>query len=393
MIEIIDKSKCCGCTACYSVCPRHCISMTMDEEGYLYPKVNVEDCIECGLCEKTCPIITKKEVFRNDVKAYAVQNKNEDLRKKSSSGGAFSVIAEKVIEKGGYVFGCKFDENFKVVHSCVSTYEGLEDFRGSKYVQSFLGDSFSEIKKLLKNGKLVLFSGTPCQVAGLHSFLKKEYENLLSIDLVCHGIPSPGLWNKYLSYINKVEKSKITYISFRNKKFGYAGSTMAFGFENGKFEYSNRKVQFYKHLFFEDINSRPSCFDCQFKGVKRVSDFTIYDCWHMNQVEPSWDDDKGSTWVLVQSEKGQKFFEELKGKIRYKEAPLELAIKLDGELAVASTSPNPLRNSFFDDNKVMDIDRLIEKYFPLTLKKRITFIIKPILHRFGILNKLKRLLK
>ena len=143
MIEIIDKSKCCGCTACYSVCPKHCISMTMDEEGYLYPKVNVEDCIECGLCEKTCPIITKKEIHRNDVKAFAVQNRNENLRENSSSGGAFSVIAEKVIEKGGYVFGCKFDENFKVVHSCVSTYDGLEDFRGSKYVQSFLGDSCS----------------------------------------------------------------------------------------------------------------------------------------------------------------------------------------------------------------------------------------------------------
>ena len=393
MIQIKDKSKCCGCTACQSVCPKHCISMHMDEEGYLYPEVDKDVCVQCGLCERTCPILNIGKPSEFATKAFAVQNIDDYARKSSSSGGAFSAIAETIIEEhDGVVFGCKFDNDFHVVHACASAIGQLGEFRGSKYVQSNLGNTFVYVRTLLAEGKHVLFSGTPCQVAGLRSFLRKDYPNLFLVDLVCHGIPSPGLWDKYISYIKSKSKSKLTYVSFRDKNFGYAGSTMAFGYENGKFEYSNRKVQFYKYLFFQDINSRPSCFDCHFKGIKRVSDLTIYDCWHMNQIESSWDDDKGSTWVLVQSEKGLKLFNEVKKKIRYKEQYVNIAIQLDGELALKSTSPNPLRSKFFEDNQHKDMDELIRLYFPLTIKKRLTFLIKPLLHKVGILNKLKRLM-
>lgn len=223
-------------------------------------------------------------------------------------------------------------------------------------------------------------------------YLRKQYDNLFLIDLVCHGIPSPGLWSMYVKYIKGSVKSRLTYVSFRNKRYGYAGSTMALGYENGKTEFSSRRAQFYKYLFFQDINSRPSCFCCHFKGVKRVSDFTIYDCWHMNQVESSWDDDKGTTWVLVQSEKGMKLFDRIKQNAKIKETSAEKAIELDGQLALHSTIPNPLRAQFFTDAQQLEMNELIKRYFPLTLKKRITFFIKPLLYQLGLLDKLKRII-
>lgn len=366
--------------------------MEMDEEGYFYPKVDEQSCIECNLCTKTCPILKESSTREFSVKAFAVQNIDEKSRINSSSGGAFSVIAEYVISQGGYVFGCKFDKDFDVVHDCATTIDEMSKFRGSKYVQSRLGNSFVAIKQLLKEQKLVLFSGTPCQVAGLQSFLKKEYSNLILVDLVCHGIPSPGLWKKYIDYIKSKSVSALSYVSFRNKQFGYAGSTMAMGYENGKMEYSNRKVQFYKHMFFQDINTRPSCFNCHFKGIKRVSDFTIFDCWHMNKINQEWDDDKGATWMIVQSEKGYGLFDKIKVHFRYKEENIETAIRLDGELALHSTTPNPLREQFFQDYNQIVMEELIKKYFPLSIKKRITFAVKPWLHKFGLLSKLKRLM-
>ena len=295
-------------------------------------------------------------------------------------------------KRQGYVYGCEFDDDFDVIHNCAENIEELGKFRGSKYVQSKLDNVFIEIKKKLDDKKIVLFSGTPCQVSGLKCYLRKQYDNLFLIDLVCHGIPSPGLWSMYIKYIKRSVKSRLTYVSFRNKRYGYAGSTMALGYENGKAEFSSRRAQFYKYLFFQDINSRPSCFCCHFKGVKRVSDFTIYDCWHMNQVESSWDDDKGTTWVLVQSEKGMKLFDRIKQNAKIKETSVEKAIELDGQLALQSTIPNPLRTQFFRDAQQLEMNELIKRYFPLTLKKRITFFIKPLLYQLGLLDKLKRIM-
>lgn len=392
MITIIDKSKCCGCTACFSICPKHCIEMKMDEEGFSYPFVNGNICIECGLCGKVCPILNPIPKHEFDVRAFAFQSKDERIRKESSSGGAFTIIAEMIISDGGYVYGCGFDDDFNVIHDCAKNIKELSKFRGSKYVQSKLDNVFIEIKKKLDDKKIVLFSGTPCQVSGLKCYLRKQYDNLFLIDLVCHGIPSPGLWSMYIKYIKISVKSRLTYVSFRNKRYGYAGSTMALGYENGKTEFSSRRAQFYKYLFFQDINSRPSCFCCHFKGVKRVSDFTIYDCWHMNKIESSWDDDKGTTWVLVQSEKGMKLFERIKQNAKIKEAPVEMAIELDGQLALQSTIPNPLRTQFFIDAQQIEMNELIKKYFPLTLKKRITSVTKPLLYKLGLLDKLKRII-
>lgn len=391
MIKISNKRDCCGCTACASACPKKCITMTADNEGYFYPVVDDMVCVECGLCEKVCPTLNKAEFDSFGPLAYAVQHKDETVRRQSSSGGAFSAFADAIIEAGGVVYGSAFDGDFGVCHTRVDNKADLAKFRGSKYVQSDMCDCYQLVKNDLKHGVKVLFSGTPCQVAGLVNFLGGIYpsNNLFLVDLVCHGIPSPLLWKKFIAKLSD-KHGKLVYVSFRDKHFGYAGSTMAMQFENGKVKYLDRDIQFFKKLFFDDINTRPSCFDCRFKTIKRVSDLTIYDCWHVNEFAASMDDDKGATWVLLQSEKGQALFEQIKPYVLSVEAPIEKAIELDGELAINCTTPNPRRDEFFIDAERMTFDALIEKYFPMTFKQRMVNILKPLLGATGLIKILKR---
>lgn len=393
MITITDKSNCMGCSACYAICPKHCITMCPDVEGYLYPSVNINSCINCGACENVCPI--NKDIPTKDKQtiAFAVQNKNDVIRKESASGGAFSAFATTILNKGGIVFGGCFDENFKVHHDSVHTQDDLKKLRCSKYVQSDMRNTFANVKTYLTQGRLVLFSGTPCQVSGLKSYLKKNYDNLITLDLVCRGVPSPGLWEKYLKWNSVKEKSKITYVSFRDKYFGYAGSTMAIGFENGKIKYQNQGIQFFKYTFFQNLNNRPSCFNCHFKTIQRNTDITLFDCWHVNKFDKSMDDDYGTTMVLLHTEKGMNLFNEIKPLIRFCKADVRKAIELDGIMASKCPTINPQREQFFKDVNNMPFDALIKKYFPLSLKKIIVQCFKPLLYKTGILNKIKRILK
>lgn len=238
MINIEDKKECCGCSACVQRCPKQCIVMKEDEEGFLYPVVDKEVCIDCGLCEQVCPVLRQREE-REPLEVYAAFNKNEEVRMQSSSGGIFTALAEPIIKEGGVVFGARFNEDWEVVHDYVETVEGLSAFRGSKYVQSRIGCTFSQAEQFLKQGRKVLFSGTPCQIAGLKLFLRKEYENLLSVDFICHGVPSPGVWRQYLNefIVYQGNKKKISFfpskpiilnsirdisrIEFRNKRLGW----------------------------------------------------------------------------------------------------------------------------------------------------------------------------
>ena len=199
MIAIKEKHNCCGCSACVQVCPKQCIRMYADNEGFLYPQVNSTICIDCGLCEKVCPVINQNKP-NVPLSVYAAKNINEEVRIKSSSGGIFTLLAEQIISEGGVVFGARFNENWEVVHDYTETIDGLESFRGSKYVQSSISDNFKVAKQFLKEGRKVLFSGTPCQIAGLKKFLQKEYENLLTMEVVCHGVPSPMVWRDYIDY-------------------------------------------------------------------------------------------------------------------------------------------------------------------------------------------------
>ena len=236
MINITDKNKCCGCEACSQICPKSCIIMKPDEEGFYYPIVDDSLCIDCGLCEKTCPIINMKEP-QTPLNVFAGVNPNEDIRRNSSSGGVFSHIAEKVLSEGGYIVGAVFDENWEVHHIVSNSQDDLRRMRGSKYVQSRLEGVYKEVKKLLDDGKLVLFSGISCQVSAMLLYLRKPYENLITIELICAGVPSPGLWKQYLeeevypavqmadagknSVLSLKKDSTIADISFRDKSTGW----------------------------------------------------------------------------------------------------------------------------------------------------------------------------
>lgn len=391
MIEIRNKSLCSGCTACQSICPKKCIEMLPDNEGYLYPLVNKSVCIDCKLCEKVCPL--QKPIVRRlfETQAFAVQHLDFTIREQSSSGGAFSAFATCILKRGGVVFGGCFDEDFTVRHGYITSENELSRFRGSKYVQSELSGIFDKVKYFLENGYWVLYSGTPCQVNGLRSFLQKKYDKLVLLDLVCHGTPSPKVWKKYLSYYEEKMQSKLKYVSFRDKHYGYAGSTMALGVTNGKMFYSGRDVHFFKHTFFADLNNRPSCFSCHFKTVKREADITLYDCWHVGDYNKSMDDDKGTTMVLIHSEEGLRLFEEAKSLLRYCSVDVTKAIRLDGIMAISSPKPNSQRKQFFIDVDALTMPQLIERYFPLTFKKRLVFIFKPLLSKMGLVKFLKRL--
>ena len=268
MIHIKAKQECCGCYACYNICPQSCISMQIDEEGFWYPVVDQERCIDCGLCEKSCPVLNKS-IVDNYPTAYAAVNKDKHIRNQSSSGGLFTIVAESIIRNNGIVFGAGFDDDFNVVHSWTDNIAGLNQFRGSKYIQSCIGTTYKEARDFLKQGKKVLFSGTPCQIAGLKSYLGKDYDNLMCIDIICHGVPSPNVWRRYKEALEERSQGKTLRIAFRSKVCGWKLFSLSFSFDNDK-EYSKRLTEdIYLKGFLQNLYLRPSCYNCHFKTINR----------------------------------------------------------------------------------------------------------------------------
>lgn len=324
MIDIKEKKDCCGCGACVQRCPKSCISMREDNEGFLYPEVDKEMCIDCGLCEKVCPVINQSKE-RQPLVVYAAKHKDEQIRLASSSGGAFTAIAEPVIEEGGVVFGAKFDKDWSVIHDYTETKEGLAAFRGSKYVQSRIGESYKNAEAFLKTGRKVLFSGTPCQIAGLKRFLCKEYDNLLTVDFICHGVPSPGVWREYLkeetarqcggknSVLSHPKDNlgdvRIENISFRDKRLGWKKFSFALtlsvpdghGAKNTVLLSEPLNENIFLRGFLANLYLRPSCHACPAKKFKSGSDVTIGDFWGVQNVMPEIDDDKGVSALMVNS--------------------------------------------------------------------------------------------
>lgn len=315
MIDIKDQKQCCGCSACVQKCPKHCISLKEDNEGFLYPIVEKDYCIDCGLCEKVCPVLNQGEK-RQPIKVYAAKNKNEEIRSQSSSGGFFTLLAEAIIKEGGVVFGARFDDNWEVRHDYAETIEGLDVFRGSKYLQSRVENSYQKTEVFLKQGRKVLFSGTPCQIAGLKCFLGKEYENLFTVDIVCHGVPSPGVWRRYLKeqierindkYSIPYEMSRIEEISFRNKCTGWKNYSFATTITTTKEIGTKDSITFcelssknaFMKGFLANLYLRPSCYDCPSKCGKSGSDMTIGDLWGATSIIGQDNDDKGISLVLV----------------------------------------------------------------------------------------------
>lgn len=374
MINIIDKQQCCGCSACASICPKQCLSMIEDSEGFLYPQIDKEICIDCGLCEKVCHQLHSNEM-REPLKVIAAINKSEEIRLKSSSGGIFYILAKKIINEGGVVFGARFDENWQVVIDYAEDLDGIEAFMGSKYVQARIENAYKDTKRFLTEGRKVLFSGTPCQVAGLYMYLRKSYDNLLTVDFICHGTPSPKVWGMYLDDVVK-ESQQIGCIEFRNKKNGWKN----FGFQLTYRKEDNIISLFlpfnkdpYMNVFLKNIILRPSCYICKARSGKSKSDITLADFWGISKVNPSFDDDKGTSLVFLNSGNGMKeidftncsYVETTYAKIK----PLNPA-------CYHSPKVNPKRKYFFSHLGSEDFHKLMERCAKPTRKERIAIFKK-----------------
>lgn len=307
MIEPIEKQKCCGCHACFSVCSRQAIQMREDEEGFLYPHVDSDLCVNCGRCLQSCPALNSRTLTSsNPIICYAAKNSDDQIRLQSSSGGVFSIFASHIILQGGVVFGARWDDDFGVIHDYTETVEALSAFRGSKYLQSIIGESYLKVRKFLKDNRLVLFSGTPCQINGLKHFLGREYENLLTIDIACHGVPSPKAWKSYLQYIGRGKK--LLAVNMREKTPGWKSYSIQYQFEGLRKIRNLRVNDPYMCCYLAGYITRPSCLQCPVKPGKNLSDITLADFWGISQLGYS-DDDRGTSLVVVNSDQGQCFID------------------------------------------------------------------------------------
>ncbi len=319
MIEILNREECCGCEACVQVCPKGCISMVRDAEGFLYPKVDESACINCGACDRACPEKNvERDRNREILDAYGAYVKSDDIRNESSSGGIFSAVAESIIADGGIVYGAAYVNDFKIKHIKAENLEELSRLRSSKYAQSTMEGAFKEIKAELLKGRKVLFSGTECQIEGLRGYLGKSYENLYLVDVLCHGVPSPGVFAQYVEHLKKKYAKKIADIRFRDKCSGWRGYSFSIKFGDKTKECKLYRDNDYMKLFLRNMILRPSCHSCQFKDINRKSDITLGDFWSVDSIMPEMNDDKGVSIMLLHSEKGRALFDAIKDKLEVK---------------------------------------------------------------------------
>jgi NAD-dependent dihydropyrimidine dehydrogenase PreA subunit len=374
MIEVKNKSLCCGCRACEQICAHKAIRMSEDEKGFLYPMVDSATCTECGSCIKVCPILnTEKTLNKSEAAVYAAQNLNRDTLKNSSSGGIFSVIAEFVINQGGLVYGAAFDEGMKLSHIRIADKKDLFRLRGSKYLQSDINDTFQQTKEDLKSGKWVYYTGTPCQLAGLKLFLRKEYENLLTSDLICHGTPSQKIFSTVINHLEKERKAIVIDYSFRDKKInGWSCSSSCHIKRNEKKSMLNydHHMNAYFNAFIGGAIMRDVCYQCKFSRKERVGDITLADYWGVEKYHPEIKDiDKGISLLLLNNDKARMFFNKCLTNVVYMESELTYAISTNVNLSKATPY-----------NKDVDLNYSLAFHDYVQFKKK--FLTKwPVLHK------------
>lgn len=357
MKEIVDKNKCSGCTACKNICPKGAINMVRGSDGFLYPEIDQSKCIDCGLCKKTCPVLNTSS---NDSinKCYVAYAKDEDIRFKSSSGGIFSLLANYILDNDGVVIGASFDKNNKLNHIAIENKKELDNLRGSKYLQSNLNNIFTYIKESVEKKK-ILFVGTPCQVAGLKSVIKNDYNNLICVDLICHGTPSPKLFEKYVSELEKQNGRLINY-NFRDNSSGW-------DFYSNTMTYEKKSVtelscnNSYMRLFLSNVSLRESCYNCNFKLGNKYSDITLGDFWGVQKYYPEMYNKKGVSCIIINTKLGQDIFDSILNKVEYKDCKLDEII--DGNPSIKdSCLVNNKRDEFFKDLDNKNIKELEKKY-------------------------------
>lgn len=365
-IIICNKNDCSGCMTCRQICPYNAIDVVIDDEGFEYPIRN-DKCVNCGLCTKICPslnIVKPQKEYKQ--KVYACKHKDNDIIYKSSSGGMFTAIANAFCDENYAIFGVEFDDKFNAFHSYITDISKIDKYRRSKYVQSSIGNSYNDARRLLEEGKKVLFTGTPCQIAGLKTFLNKNYENLLTVDIICHGTPSSKVLNKYIQYMEKKNKSRIVDVKFREKVFKHDrwdSKCIKIKFESNKSIIENGDKNFYLKGFQTGLFYRPSCYRCKYANPVRNSDITIADCWGLQKYYPELNAHQGISMVVINSEKGEKVFNNFK--------TICSCIPLDDDYAVKENrqfrepaQKNNQRDFFYKNIDSIKFNRLINKCIP-----------------------------
>ena len=372
--QLCGDDICTGCGACTSICGKEALKLLSGKEGFYRPRVDVDKCISCGLCEKVCPVINKgkkESLSENHPIVYAAWNRNEKIRMESSSGGAFSALAETVLEMGGVVCGAAYAKDMSVSHICVDQISDLSRLRLSKYVQSYIGDAFRKVKEYAQQGRMVLFCGTPCQAAGLRNFLRKDYSNVICCDFICHGVPSPMVYRKYLEWIEG-KYGKVTHVNFRDKKKGWYDALRMISLSSGKKRYLRNDDDAYWIAFNDNKNLQMACYDCQFLGFPRIADITLADFWgigksisfgHVDDIE------KGVSLLIGSTDKGKSLINQSKNKLYYFERTIEEAIERNQASVRSSTLPAS-RKDFYRDLERLKFDEMQRKYMVPNMKTR-----------------------
>ena len=369
MVRIEDKSRCSGCSACMSICPRGAIAMVPDAVGFRYPQVNEESCVDCGLCEAVCPFVKTTHDAVEPRRCLAMRNKDAESMMSSRSGAVFPELASWIIKGGGTVYGAGYDEEFAVVHKRAENISSCQEFRGSKYVQSELDDTFRQVHEDLRSGKAVLFTGTPCQCAGLKAYIPKGMKDrLYLVDLVCHGVPSPNVWKDNLKFQRNRLNSPMIRVSFRDKKL--------FGWSDHKESYSSASETLtddrFTDLFFLNVITRDSCHACPYASTSRVSDITLADFWGWQKVLPGFNaDNKGASLVLINSDKGEVLLNDILE--HFESHAVSLAECLQPNLQMPS-APSPDRDRALKAYQNKGFHYLVNHYGSRSLKNRIKSI-------------------
>ncbi len=391
MLAYESKDECAGCNACLNICPENAITMLADDEGFLYPHTDEELCSQCGLCQQICPFKSSFKIKGNyDVpKVYAVKHRDDQVRMNSSSGGMFTAISDYVLGIGGVVYGAAFDNQYRVCHQKAVTTEERNRFRGSKYVQSDLNDVFADIKAELKTGQTVLFTGTPCQNAGLSAFLMKKYENLILCDIVCHGTPSPLIFKEYIGYCEMKSRSQIIGYYCRYKGNGWHSHTEKAICANGKEDSQSPLSQSYKNIFYSHTALRPSCHNCKFCRFTRPSDITIADFWGIERSMPDFDDNKGVSLVLINSPKGKNLFGNLAEQIEWRTSNTCECLQHNLQ---APSQASPYREQFWKEYHANGIEYILKKYGGLGAKQSAKRFIRIGLDKTGLLPLVRKVM-
>ncbi len=392
LISVGNKALCCGCGSCADVCEQKAIEMVRDDEGFLYPSIISDKCIHCDLCESVCPFQSFQKSNNTAKIGCIVQHKDDAIRKDSTSGGAFTALAGAVLEHGGAVYGAAFDGNFRVAHVRVASKEGLAVFRGSKYVQSDMSGIYPQIRKDLRAGKEVLFSGTPCQIAAMNRRFKSE-PKLYLVDVVCRGVAAPRLLEKYLEYISTKYHNKIEAFRFRDKFYGYHYSVLSVKFQNGKAYRKPFHYDPYLRAFFSDKFDRQTCYSCPFRIGERFGDLTIYDAWETQECKNLKQDDLGATKVIVNNDKGKMLLDAAAKDLRIQEIPAETMLAEQDGNWLDFDAVKDEREAFWKYEKRADSVQLFHRFYPITVVRRLRHQTKKMLYCSGLFQFVDEMLK